>query len=214
MLVDYPFSLEYLMTIDSDLRSKATWLISEDGLWDIGIGLSMLGFGLTISLKHAIWYFGFVMLAYFLVVMTGKEVITSPRMANWVIEDNQLLKLAMWIKFGFAAILVGLIFGAITFWFLDISTVIDWLPAYGVKLLCLVMSVFLLILGYLTQNGFRYYFYAGLSILGFVIFELFDIRIIYFVYLSAILLIVFGSGTLIRFLSRYPKQNPQKDLQM
>jgi len=212
ILVDYPFSLEYLMAIDSELHSKATWLISEDGLWEIGIGLSMLGFGLTISLKHAIWYFGFVMLAYFLVVMAGKEVVTRPRMAHWVIEDSQLLRLAIWIKYGIAVILVGLIFSAITFWLIDTNTAINWLPAYGVKLLCLSISVLLLILGYLTQNGFRYYFFAALSILGFVIFEIFDISIIYFVYLFSILLILSGLGTLIRFLSIYPKQNRQDDL--
>jgi hypothetical protein len=212
--VGYPSSLEYLMAIDSELRSKATWLISEDGLWEIAIGISMLGFGLTISLNHAIWYFGFVMLAYFLVVMAGKEVITRPRMVHWVIEDSQLLKLAMWIKYGVAVILVGLILSAIAFWLIDKNTAINWLPAYGVNLLCVSISVLLLILGYLTQNGFRYYFFAAISIIGFVIFELFDISIIYFVYLFSILLILSGLGSLIRFLSKYPKENRQEDLQL
>ena len=59
------------MEINSELRSKETWLISEDGLWDIAIVLVILGWGLTALLRHPIWFFAAIMLAYFFVVMAG-----------------------------------------------------------------------------------------------------------------------------------------------
>ena len=35
------------MEIDSELRSKETWLISEDGLWDISFGIIFFGLGIN-----------------------------------------------------------------------------------------------------------------------------------------------------------------------
>ncbi len=61
------------MYVGAKWRSKETWVVSDDSLWDIGIGLALLGFGLTVSLDHPIWFIGFVLLAYFLVVMAGKR---------------------------------------------------------------------------------------------------------------------------------------------
>ena len=201
------------MNIDSELRSKETWLISEDGLWDISIGLSLLGFGLTISLNHPVWFVGFIMLAYFLVVMTGKEVITKPRMNYFSIADEQLRKLGRWLRIGISIIFVSLVFGAIAFWIFDAGVTVNWLPEYGIKLLCISLSVILSVLGYLSRNGYRYYLYAGISFLAFIIFELLNFSSLSFVYSAAMLLTILGLGFLVWFVIRYPKPGAREKVQ-
>lgn len=214
ILVKIPLYVEHLMKIDSELRSKETWLISQDGLWDISIGLSFLGFGLTISLDHPIWFICFIMLAYFLVVMTGKEVITRPRMIYFSITDEQLKKLDRWIRIGIGMIFLGLVSGAIAFWVFDAGARINWLPDYGIKLLCISLPAILFIFGYLSKNGYRYYLYGGIAFLAFIIFEMLNFSSISFVYSAATLLIISGIGLLLWFVSRYPKTNRQENVQL
>lgn len=202
------------MIIDSELRSKETWLISEDGLWDICIGLSLLGFGLTISLSHPIWFVGFIMLAYFLVVMAGKEVITRPRMINFTIRDEQLIRLAKMIRIGLVFIVLSLAAGAFAFLVFDTGTSFNWFPEYGVTILSVFLSVVLFILGYISRAGFRYYFYAGFSLLGIIMFELLYFPKIMFVYTAAIFMTISGLGLLVRFVTRYPKPNTRENVKL
>jgi hypothetical protein len=202
------------MHIDSELRSKETWLINEDGLWDICIGFSLLGFGLTITLNHPIWFIGFIMLAYFLVIMTGKEAITRPRMINFSIADGQLKKLAKWIRIGTGLIFLGLVIGAISFWVFDAGASISWLPDYGIKLLCISLSAILFMFGYLSRNGYRYYLYAVISCLAFIIFEMLNYSSISFVFSAALLLTISGIGFLLWFVTRYPKAKARENVQL
>ena len=201
------------MEIDSELRSKETWLVSEDGLWDISFGLVLLGWGLTTSLKHPLWFISSIMVAYFLVIMAGKEVITRPRMAFFSIDDYHLIKLSIWIRIGLAVIIGGLVFGALTFWILDIGSAINRLPDYGANLICLILSAVMLVFGYLSKNGFRYYLYAGISFLSFIIFELINFSGLSLVYSAAMLLSGIGIVLLIRFVTRYPKSETQGNVQ-
>jgi hypothetical protein len=205
--------MEYLMEIDSELRSKETWLVSEDGLWDISFGLVLLGWGLTTSLKHPLWFISSIMVAYFFVIMAGKEVITRPRMAFFSIDDYHLVKLSIWIRIGLAVIIGGLVFGALTFWIFDIGSFIDWLPDYGVNLIYIILSVVMLVFGYLSKNGSRYYLYAGISFLTFIIFELINYSGLSLVYSAAMLLSGIGIVLLIRFVTRYPKSEAQGNVQ-
>jgi hypothetical protein len=201
------------MVIDSELRSKDTWLISEDGLWEIGIGLSLLGLGLTLWLSHPIWFIGFVMLAYFLVVMAGKEVITRPRMVYWSIDDKQLERLAKWLRAGIGLLLLILVISAIAFWFIDTESTLTWLPKYGEDLLVYAIPVILLIFGYLTQSGFRYYLYAGLAVLALIICLTLNFSNILFVLSTAVILILSGVVSLALFIVKYPKPNARENVQ-
>jgi len=209
-----PVCVEYLMDIDSELRSKETWLISEDGLWDICFGLSLLGIRLTISLSHPIWFIGFIMLAYFLVIMAGKEVITRPRMVYFSIQDRQLVNLSKLARFGFVFICLSLITGAAAFWIFDTGSSLNWLPENGVTILSFSIAVILCIFGLITRGGHRYYLYAGFSFLGFVMINLVNISSISFVYSAALFLTISGVSLLIRFITRYPKSNTRENVQL
>lgn len=201
------------MEIDSELRSKDTWLISEDGLWDISIGLVIFGLGLTTLLRHPIWFISFMMLAYFLVVMVGKELITRPRMAYFSITDDRLIKLSKWIRISLAVLICGMLIGAGTFWIFDISSLIDGLPDFGANLLCLILSAVMIVFGYLSNKGSRYYLYAGISFLAFIIFEIIGISSLTLIFSAALVFTISGIGILIRFITRYPKSKVQGNVQ-
>lgn len=199
--------------IDPELRSKETWLISEDGLWEICVGLSFLGFGLTLWLNHPIWFIGFVMLAYFLVVMAGKELITRPRMVYWSVNDKQLERLAKWLRIGIGLILVILAVSALAFWFVDTDSTLNWLPKYGEDVLVYSIPAVLLIIGYLTHNGYRFYLYAGLATIALLTCLIFNYSNFLFVISTSCFLILLGTGSLALFLLKYPKPNTRENVQ-
>lgn len=200
------------MNIDSELRSKETWLVSEDGLWDLCIGLSLLGFGLTMWLDHPIWFIGILLSAYFMVIIAGKEVITKPRMMYWSIADAELIKLATWIRYGIGLIVLGFLASGLAFWLFATNSFINWITESGVDLLIFSTGVLLGVIGYLTRDTYRYYAFAGIFILAFIIFEVFNFSNFLFVFAASIFLIIAGIGNLVRFISRYPKTNMQEDV--
>lgn len=202
------------MEIDSELRSKDTWLISDDGLWDIGIGLVLMGWGLTTLLRHPIWFIAAIMLAYFLVVMAGKEVITRPRMENFLIPDERLIRLSRGIRVILGAIIGGVIFGALMFWVFEIGPSFNWLSSGEFNPVYFIFPLIMLALGYLSQNGFRYFFYAGISLLVFLIIDFINISDLALVFSTSFLLTLTGIGLLIRFIVHYPKSKIQENVQL
>lgn len=202
------------MEIDSELRSKDTWLISDDGLWDIGIGLVLMGWGLTTLLRHPIWFIAAIMLAYFLVVMAGKEVITRPRMENFLIPDERLIRLSRGIRVILGAIIGGVIFGALMFWVFEIGPSFNWLSSGEFNPVYFIFPLIMLALGYLSQNGFRYFFYAGISLLVFLIIDFINISDLALVFSTSFLLTFTGIGLLIRFIVHYPKSKIQENVQL
>ena len=151
------------------------------------------------------------MMAYFFVVMAGKEVITRPRMEYFSIGDDRLIKLSKWIRLFLAVIICALVIGALMFWVIDIGSSINWLSDKGISPLFLIFSVFLLIFGYLSQNGYRYYLYAGISLTGLIIIDYINYSSLTMVFTGAMLFSVIGIGLLIRFIIRYPKPKVQEN---
>jgi hypothetical protein len=201
------------MEISSELRAKDTWLISEDGLWDICLGLVLFGWGLTIFLRHPLWFISAMMVSYFLVIMAGKEIFTRPRMNFFSIADENLIRLERWIRVGILCVMIGLAFGALAFWVIDFSLVITQLSSYGMNIVCLILSLVMLILGNLSQSGNRYHFYAGIFFIGFIVINLLSISNLTLIFLTALLLTVTGILLLIRFVSRYPKSQAEGNVQ-
>lgn len=201
------------MEINSELKAKDTWLISEDGLWDICFGLVIFGWGLTIFLGHPLWFISSMMVAYFLIIMAGKEIFTRPRMAFFSIADENLIKLEKWIRVGLICVMVGLGFGALAFWVIDFNMVINQLTGYGMNIVCLILALVMLILGNLSQNGNRYHFYTGIFFIGFIVINILDFSHLTIIFLTALLLSVTGILLLIRFVTRYPKSEAEGNVQ-
>ena len=89
---------ERLMVHNAQYDSRSIWIVSEDGLWDLCIGLLLFGIGITITINQLIWLVGIFVLAYFLVLMAGKETVTRPRMINFEIQETQLRKFTLILK--------------------------------------------------------------------------------------------------------------------
>jgi len=200
------------MEIDSNLRSKEIWLVSEDGLWDISFGLVMLGWGLTTTLRHPLWFISLIMVAYFLVLMAGKEVITRPRMAYFSIADDHLIKLSNWVRIGISVVIIGLIFGTLVFWVFGFGSILSGIQNFGENLIFLILSVVTLALGHLAQKGNRFYFYACISIVAFLAFEFLNLSNFGSYYFAGMLVIITGIFLLIRFVHRYPKSEVQDNI--
>jgi len=200
------------MDLASQFRSKETWLIDEDGLWDICLGISLFGLGLTLTLRHPIWFITLFMMAYFLVVMAGKEIITRPRMQYYPIDDRHLIRFSKLLSIGLGIILVAVIAGAISFWVSNLVFSFSWLPDIGIKVLSLSLSGVLLMLGYLSRKGSRYYFYSGAFFLAYIIFNLVGLPDITFIYFAALMLTISGIILLIRFLYIFPKSDMEANI--
>jgi hypothetical protein len=203
------------MINDYDLCSKETWLVSEDGLWDLCIGFGILGLGLTIALNQSIWFIAFAMLAYFLVVMAGKEVITRPRFYFFNINPEQLTKLAKAINIGLVILILSFVLGALSF--LAFDTDVSWLRWFSDSAIIIlggIISAVLIIFGYLGLGGVRFYVYAGLVFLAFVVNQILEFPIVPLLMSTSIFLMVSGVFLLVRFILRYPKPNTQGDVKM
>lgn len=203
------------MINDFDLRSKETWLVSEDGLWDLCIGLGIMGLGLTIALNQSIWFIAFAMLAYFLVVMAGKEVITRPRFYYFNINPDQLKKLAKAIKIGLVILILCFIFGALSSLVFDTDVSWHrWFSDSATIILGGILSAVLIVFGYLGLGGARFYVYAGMIFLAFIVSQILEFPIVPLLISTSISLIVSGAFFLVRFVIRYPKPNTHGDLEM
>jgi hypothetical protein len=78
------------MLTEDQYNSRSIWIVSEDGFWDICIGLLLFGIGITITIDQFIWFIGIFLLVYFMVLMAGKEAVTRPRLINFEFQKNQL----------------------------------------------------------------------------------------------------------------------------
>jgi hypothetical protein len=85
---------EFVMTGDIDLKriERSAWeSYFQDGLWDIFMGLLMLGMGIEIISGETVWYMIVVALAV-LVPIIGKRFITNPRLGRVKFGRSRRLK--------------------------------------------------------------------------------------------------------------------------
>jgi hypothetical protein len=199
------------MIDDAEIRFKETWLVREDGLWDICIGFSVMGLGITVALNQAIWFIAFTTLAYFLVVMAGKEVITRPRFLYFDICQRQLVNLSRAFRIGLIIAIVCLVLGAISFFIIGKGVSwLSWISKYAYKALGVILSAVMVAFGILGLGGVRYYIYAGLIFIAFVIYQIFEFSTVPLLILISVLLLVSGALLLVRFIFKYPKSNPSE----
>lgn len=198
----------------SDWQSKEIWLVNDDGLWDLGISLVLFGFSLTMSLGHAIWFVGFVILAYFLVVMAGKEVITRPRMNYFDIQEVKVINLDKVVRLGLLFILLSLGAGALLFIVFESGAPFSWLSHYNPIIIGGILSITFILFGKLTAGGSRYYGYSGLFFSAFLICQILNFPVLPFIYTGAVFLFFSGLCLLVRFFANYPKPDTQGRLEL
>ncbi len=183
------------------------WLIHEDGLLDIFIGVVILGIVLDIHLDTSYWFISLALMGYFIALMSGKEVITRPRMHHFDIAQERRNKLITAITAGIIWMIVGAIFGVLTFLGLSIGATlwVDFLETYLWLILAWFVAFGLSLFAYFDIGGKRFFTYALLISLASTIRQILVLSVIPFIFLSAAMLLIPGLFLLIRFLLRYPK---------
>jgi hypothetical protein len=200
------------MLQSSQYRSKSIWLVSEDGLWDICIGLLLFGIGITTSINQFIWLIGIFMLAYFLVLMAGKEAITRPRMIHFDIQKNQLVNFTVVALVDTLILILILGISAMVFVKYDGLLPVSNLDEYTTMILGFISSILLIQFGFLFTSGLRFYLYAGLVLIAFSVTNIMSLPIVPVIYTVGAVFAITGMYLLVRFIYNYPKSGTRGDV--
>jgi hypothetical protein len=199
---------------DSRYRSRSIWLVSEDGLWDICIGLILFGIGITIAINQYIWLIGIFLLAYFLVLIACKEAVTRPRIFNFDITKSRLRRFTLFAVVDLIIMILVMGIGAVRYVKFDGRLSAGFLSDYATIILGIIAAIFLVQFGFLLIGGVRFFLYAGLILFAFSADIFLELPVV------PILVIVGGTFSLIgflflgRFIYRYPKSGTQSDLKI
>jgi hypothetical protein len=197
--------MDSFMAKGTRYRSGSIWLVSEDGLWDICIGLLLFGIGITISINQFIWLIGIFTLVYFFILMAGKEAITRPRMINFDIRERQLLKFK--IVAGIDILILVLILGISAVMYVIFGGVppVGNLDEFAILILGVISSILLIQFGYLFTRGFRFYSYAVLVMLAISMAYSFNLAVVSVIYIIGAIFSITGLYLLVRFMYSFPK---------
>jgi hypothetical protein len=188
------------------LRKKTYLSYHQDGLIDLVIGLSTLGFGISIAAEGS----GFIVLSWigFLLYAPLKKVITVPRLGFVKFDNEQTMKTKTAVLLAIGISTFALFLGVYIFRSSGgLSTSFqEWLSKYNMLVLGTFLAISLLG-GALITGVKRLLVYAALTeliILGGIVLGIAEPI---FVMVLGGLLTVSGFIFLVRFLQKYPKIN-------
>jgi len=189
------------MAQDVDLKQierKAWTSYFQDGLWDIFIGLLMLGMGFNILFDETVWYIAIFALG-FLVMIIGRRLITIPRVGRVKFGPARRIKQKKVFVVLAISLLVGFAVSFIPLSGVDPSTIVVAATAGVWIILIFGLVAYFMDFRRLYAYGLLFAIAMALAI------ALDDLipTIIFFVSGSVALLI--GLVVLIRFIRKYPK---------
>jgi hypothetical protein len=190
------------MSTDADLKRlvRRSYLIFfQDGLWDIFLGLFILGWGLSI-LTDLAYLAGSLFICLYFIVWSLKKWLTYPRVgyAKLGVRLERFRQMVM-IILGIAAV-AGICL-AIVFLADDRPAwLTDYFPLVFSGILALVVSV---LGGWL--GVYRFLTHAGIIFLAGVIQQFTDVAWSYAYIGAGAVIVVIGAGYLGRFLRKYPR---------
>jgi hypothetical protein len=188
-------------------RQHLSWLINQDGLWDIFLGLGVLGLALDMAFGTSIWFIPLWLVGYSLALLVGKELVTKPRIGNLVVSSQPKIQLGNALTVVVLLGLMALVGGGVIFilqmkgsitWFV-------WVAEYTRLIIGSLAAIGFSLLGYFSIGGKRYYIYALLTFIAFAMRHITSAPLWPCVLFTAALLFVPGVVLLLRFLHKYPK---------
>lgn len=200
------------MLQNAQYNSRSIWIVGEDGLWDICIGLLLFGIGITISISQLIWLVGIFVLAYFFVLMAGKETITRPRLQNFEIQEIQLRNFTVTAIIDLLILVLIMGISAVIFIKFDGALTAGFLDDYAILILGIIASVLQIQFGILLTGGIRFFVYAGLILFVFSMSQTLGLPIVPIVYILGAIFTIMGLSFLIRFVYRYPTTGKHGDI--
>ena len=194
------------MQKDADLRKliRRTYLsFFQDGLWDIFLGLFILGWGVGMLTDMAYLVGGWFICFYF-IIWGLKRWLTYPRIGYVKLGDReQKIRMGISIVLGIM-VLIGLVFAIAFITDERPQWLMDYFPLLFSGMLAVVVSGISLSLG-----AYRFLVYAVMIFVAGSIHQWSDIEWAYTFIGAGSLIGLIGVIVLIRFVRRYPKQSEE-----
>ena len=196
------------MNMDADLKKlvRRTYLaFFQDGLWDIFLGLFIIGWGLSILTDLAYLVGGWFICFYF-IIWGIKRWLTYPRIGYVKLGDREKkIRMGISIVLGIM-VLVGIVFA--------IGFITDERPQWIADYFPLIFSGLLAVLvGGITWSFgvYRFLLYSMLIFIAGVVQHWTDIEWAHSYIGAGVVIMLLGVIILIRFIQKYPKM-PQEEL--
>jgi len=179
------------------IKRKVYMSFFQDGLWDIFLGLFLLGWGVTVWFDLP-WLPGAIFVGFFWLILGLKKKITYPRIghATPTEQRNRTLKIAI----AGVVVLVAVIF------LLPVVArdEVQFLHNYFEFLFGSMIAIALALIGYWWRI-YRWYLYAGMVFLFFVFNQWSELSFSLSFIMPGGLITICGLNILYRFLRKYPK---------
>jgi len=183
-----------------EIQRKVYMTFFQDGLWDIFLGLFILGWGLTI-LTEAPYLPGVFFIGIYFTVWGIKKWLTYPRIGYVRFSATSRRRItARFLILLTVVLLLGIIAGLV--W--GIGTRPQWLADYFPLIFNGMLAAIVCLVAYWARVN-RFYLHAALIFLGAVFHLWLGIRWEFGFIGAGGIIILIGLGILIIFLRKYPK---------
>jgi hypothetical protein len=189
------------MQADIDLKSikrKVYMSYFQDGLWDILLGIFLIGWGLMVTFDFVAVMGGF-WLVFYMFVLGLKRWLVYPRAGYIKIPEARRQQIKM-VLLGSVVFLAGVAMIPIF--------IIDSRPAWFSEYFMLILGgMFTLVIIFLAVwwQVYRWYAYAAMVLLTFMSHQWLDTELNLSFFVPGGIVTVFGLVLLIRFIRKYPK---------
>ena len=187
----------------NQVKKKVYLSYFQDGLWDILLGLYLIGWGLSIWQDLVAVMGGMWVVVYF-GVLGIKRAVVYPRSGYIKLSEARKQQMRL-VILGVVLFLLGFaVFGIFAF-----TTRPEWLDDYFMFLLITMMAVVIAILGYWWRVA-RWYIYGAIVFTGAAAQQWLDMPLELGFFIPGGIIAVYGTGLFIRFLRRYPKPDREE----
>lgn len=198
--------LRYTMQVDADLRKlvRRTYLsFFQDGLWDIFLGLFIVGWGVGMLTDMA-YLVGSLFVCFYFIIWGLKRWLTYPRIGYVKLGDKEKkIRLGISIVLGIM-VLIGLVFAFAFITDERPQWLMDYFPLIFSGMLAVVVSGISISLGV-----YRFLVYAMIIFIAGSIHQWSDIKWAYTYTGAGSLIGLIGIIVLVRFIRHYPKQTEE-----
>ena len=185
------------------IKKKVYMSYFKDGLWDILLGIYLLGWGISIW-QDLVAVMGGMWVVIYFTVLGVKRMVVYPRSGYIKLNEARKQQMRM-VILGVVLFLLGFaVFGIFAF-----NTKPEWLDDYFMFLLITMMAVVIAIMGYWWRVT-RWYIYAAIVFAGAAAQQWLDIPLYLGFFIPGGIIVLYGMGLFIQFLRRYPKPNREE----
>ncbi len=193
------------MQMDADLEQiqrKVYLSYFEDGLWDMLLGIFLVGWGLMVTFDF-VAVMGGIWMAFYFMVLGLKRWLTYPRTGYIKIVEARRQQKKM-VILGVVTFLLGL---AVFFIFAADSRP-AWFSEYFMFMFGVVMAVVIVMLGYWWKVA-RWHVYAIMIFIAFAVHQWLDTPLNLAFIVPGSIIVLLGLSLLVRFLRRNPRQSEE-----